>query len=108
MELSPNNHVVKLCIQGMSMEEKAETHEASKLFLQAWNEATNDFEKYIAAYHIARRQENVSDKLKWLQTTLQLALKINDESVNAAFPGLYSNIAKCYEEIGDASNAKKN
>lgn len=92
----------------MAMEDKGNAAEASRLFLKAWNEATNDFEKFTAAYYVARRQENVRDKLKWLGTTLQFALKINDESVNAAFPSLYSNIAKCHEELNDPDNAKAN
>ena len=92
----------------MDFEGKGKPGEASKLFLQAWNEATNDFEKYIAAYYVARHQKNVSDKLKWLERALQFALKINDDSVKAAFPSLYSNIAKCYEDLNDTDNAKKN
>lgn len=92
----------------MGMEEKCETEEASRLFLQAWNEATNDFEKFTAAYYVARHQSNVRDKLKWLEVSLGFALRINDESVKAAFPSLYSNIAKCYEELNDLDNAKKN
>ena len=71
MEFNPNNPVVKLCVQAMGMEEKGKHEDASKLFLQAWNEATNDFEKFIAAYYVARHQKNVSDKLKWLETALQ-------------------------------------
>ncbi len=86
MEFSPNNNVIKLCIQGMSFEEKGKPEEASKTFLQAWNEAANDFEKFLAAHYVARHQKNVSDKLKWLQADLQLALKVNNEAVNAAFP----------------------
>jgi rifampin ADP-ribosylating transferase len=108
MEFNPNNHVIKLCIEGMGMEEQGKLDQASKLFLQGWNEATNDFEKFTAAYYVARRQENVSDKLKWYETALQPALKINNVTVSGAFPSLYSNIAKCYEESGDAVNAKKN
>ena len=108
MEFNPNNNVVKLCIQGMGLEEKSKPEEASRIFLQAWNEATNDFEKYIAAHYVARHQKNVPDKLKWLETALQLALKINNPSVNGALPGLYSNIAKCYEDLSDPGNAKKN
>src|SRR5436190_2886576 len=108
MEFNPSNNVIKLCIQAMGMEEKGNPEEASRLFLQAWNEATNDFEKFIAAYYMARHQENVSDKLKWLETALQFALKVNNDSVIGAFPSLYSNIAKCYEELNDAGNAKKN
>ena len=90
------------------MEEKGNAEEASKLFLQAWNEATNDSEKYIAAYYVARHQENVPDKLKWLETALQFALKVNNESAISALPNLYSNIAKCHEDLGEARNAKKN
>src|ERR1700730_5768206 len=108
MEFNPSNNVIKLCIQGMAMEENGRPDEASRLFLQAWNEATNDFEKYIAAYHVARHQDNVADKLKRLETALQFALKVNNEAVISAFPGLYSKIANCYEDLGDARNAKKN
>ena len=108
MEFNPSNHVIKLSIQGMDMEGKGNAEEASRLFLQAWNEATDDFEKYIAAYYVARDQENVSDKLKWFETALQFALRVNNESAISALPKLYSNIAKCHEALGDTRNAKKN
>ena len=108
MEFDPRNNVIKLSIQGMGLEEMGKPEDASRLFLQAWNEATNDFEKYIAAYYVARHQDNVPGKLKWLETALQFALKVNNEAVTSAFPGLYSKIAKCYEDLGDADNAKKN
>jgi len=108
MEFDPRNNVVKLCLQGMTMEENGNAEEASRLFLQAWKESTSDFEKFLAAYYVARQQKNVPDKLNWLEAALQFALKINDDTVNSAFPSLYSNIAKCYEELGDLENAKKN
>jgi rifampin ADP-ribosylating transferase len=108
MEFNPGNNVIKLCVQGMDMEEKGKPEEASRIFLQAWKEATNDFEKFTAAYYVARHQKNVSDKLRWLETSLRFALKINDVSVQEAFPSLYSNIAKCYEELNDVDNAKRN
>ena len=108
MEFDPNNNVIKLCVQGMNMEEKDQPEEAGKIFLQAWNEATNDFEKFLAAYYVGRHQENTAGKLKWLETSLQFALKINDVTVASAFPFLYSNIAECYEELNDHENAKKN
>jgi rifampin ADP-ribosylating transferase len=108
MEFSPSNTVVKLCIQGMGMEDRGEPVEAGKLFMRAWDESTNDFEKFIAAYYVARRQAAVGDKLKWLETSLGFALKINDEAVRAAFPSLYSRIAECYEKLNDAANAQNN
>lgn len=108
MEFNPNNNVVKRCLQGMGMEEKGKPEEAIKLFFQAWGKATYDFEKFISAHYIARCQKNVSDKLRWLETALQFALKMNDSSVKSAFPSLYSNIAKCYEDLSDFEKAKKN
>jgi tetratricopeptide (TPR) repeat protein len=108
MEFNPNNHIIQLCVQGMGMEENGKAEEANALFLQAWNEATNDFEKFTAAHFVARHQKNVSDKLKWFETALEFALKINNDAVNSALPSLYLNIAKCYEELGNADNAKKN
>src|SRR6186713_1988587 len=107
MEFSPNNDVVRLCAQGMGMEDKGETDGASRLFLQAWNEATDDFEKFTAAFYVARHQDSVADKLNWLEKSLQYALKINDVTVKAAFPALYSKIAECHEELGDLASAQK-
>lgn len=106
MEFNPNNNIVKLCLQGMFMEESEKPDEARKLFLQAWNEATHDFEKFMAAYFVAWHQTNTADEIKWTETTLQFALKLNDDSVKAALPLLYSNLAKCYQELGDLQNAK--
>ncbi len=108
MEFNPNSNVIKLCIQGMDLEGKGKPEEANRLFLQAWNEATNDFEKFTAAHYVARHQKNIPDKLKWLETALQFALKINNDTVKSAFPSLYLHIAKCYEDLSDPDNAKKN
>src|SRR4030095_11165532 len=100
MEFDPSNNVIKLCMQGMATEEKGDSDQASRQFLQAWNESANDFEKFTAAYYGARTQKDIHGKIKWLVTALQFGSKINDASVKAAFPSLYSNIAKCYEDLG--------
>ncbi|MFA4871018.1 MAG: NAD(+)--rifampin ADP-ribosyltransferase [Pedobacter sp.] len=108
MEFNPSNNIVRLCLQGMEMEEKANPEEARRLFLQAWDQATNDLGKFIAAHYVARYQKDISDKLKWLETALQFALKINNDSVKSAFPSLYLNIAKCYEDLKDPEKAREN
>jgi tetratricopeptide (TPR) repeat protein len=108
MEFNPANPIVQLCIQGMNAETNNQPEEAAAIFLRAWNEASNDFEKYLAAWFVARHQNNIANKLKWYQTALELALKINDDSVKGAFPSLYINIAKCYEELNEPGDAKKN
>lgn len=108
MQFDPDNHVVKLCAQGMGKEAKGKDGEAARYFLQAWNEATNDFEKFTAAHYVARQQTTVADKLKWDETALNLALKINDDKIKSSYPSLYLNIAKCHEDLEDLEKAKKN
>src|SRR5690606_17217805 len=98
----------KLCAQGMNLEGKGKLKDANRLFLQAWKEATNDFEKFTAAHYVARYQKSVEEKLKWDETALQLAFKIDDDTIKETYPSLYLNIAKCYEDLNDFVNAKKN
>ncbi|SHE67554.1 rifampin ADP-ribosylating transferase [Pedobacter caeni] len=107
MEFSPFNSVVKLCLQGMAMEENGKPEEASRLFLQAWNEATEDLEKFLSAHFVARCQKNTAEQLQWLETALQFALKINNDTVKSAFPALYSKIAKCYEDLNKPDKTKE-
>ena len=108
MEFNPNNHIVKRCIQGMALEDKGQPEEARQVFLLAWNEATNDFEKFIAAHYVSRHQQSVTDRLKWLETTLSYALKVNDDTVASVFPALYASIGQCYEELAKPDQAKRN
>lgn len=108
MEFSPNNPIVKLCLQAMGLEKSGHAEEAAQLFLQAWNDATNDLEKFLAAYYVAQIQQNIADKIKWQETALELALKLNDDTVKAAFPLLYSGLAESYQRSGDLQRAKKN
>lgn len=91
----------------MQLEEAGKRDEAAAAFEQAWNEASSDSEKYLAAYYIARCQQNGSDKLRWLHTSLQYATKVNDESVRAAFIPLYKGITECYRQLNDSDNAAK-
>jgi len=108
IKFDPNNAVIKLCMSGMNLEDSGDIEGATTIFQKAWNEATDDYERFIAAYHLARQQKSITDKLKWLETSLNYALNINDVNVKSAFSTLYLNIAKCYEELCDSDNAKRN
>lgn len=105
-QFDPNNGVVRLCVMGMGMENSGKPEEADRLFQQAWSEAMNDFERFIAAYFVARHQK-ASDKLKWLQTSLDLAQKWDDVSTKSALSMLYTSIAQVYEELCQTDNAKR-
>ena len=108
MKLDENNNVVKLCAKGMEFEGQGLKKDALQFFQQAWNEATNDFEKFISAHYVARHQETIEEKLNWDETALHLALKTDDDNVKAAFPSLYLNIGECFEDLNDFTSARKN
>ena len=108
MVFDQQNPINQLCAQGMLLEGEAKPKEAAKLFMQAWNEATNKAEKFIAAHYVARHQNTVADKLKWDETALALALELDNTEVYGALPSLYLNVAKCYEDLKDFDKAAEN
>jgi rifampin ADP-ribosylating transferase len=107
MDFDRQNKIVRLCLQGMAMEAKGDQESAGKIFLQAWEEATNDFEKFTAAYYVARNQKDVQDKQKWMEISLQLAQKIDNDTVRAAYPHLALTMAKYFEDLKDEDHARK-
>lgn len=100
MQFNPDNKVVQLCAEGMNLEITGKPGDAAGIFMQAWNIAENDHEKFIAAHYVARHQSGVKDKLYWDETALHFALKGGDE-YKAQYPSLYLNIGKCYEDLDD-------
>src|SRR5579864_6491359 len=107
MHFDPNNTIVQFCAKGMELE-ATQPSEAKALFIQAWNEAKTDIEKFTAAHYVARQQPSTKDKLHWDKTALEFALKIEDDGIKSNYPSLYLNIAKCYEDLGDYNNAHIN
>ena len=107
MDFDPNNNIVQLCAHGMELEGMGQLAKAAGIFNEAWDQASNDFEKCIAAHYLARHQETASGKLKWDQLALHHALNTNDQSIKPTLASLYLNIGKCYEDLHDPENAKK-
>ena len=107
IRFDPSKAIIQRCMMGMSLEENGQPEEAAALFRQAWDEAADDYERFIAAYTLSRLQKSLTDSLKWLQTSLRCAQNINDDDVKSAYPTLYSKIAECYEALGDADHAKE-
>jgi rifampin ADP-ribosylating transferase len=107
MEFSPDNPIVKLCLQGMALEAKEMTEEAHQLFLQAWNGSTQPFERFMSAWFLARVQPQAANRLQWLEAALQEVPEIRDGSVKSALVPLYSAIAQCHEDLGHADLAER-
>lgn len=107
MEFSPFNPIVKLCLQGMELEAQNNLEKALNTYTQAWKEASNDLERYLSSYYIAKLHEDKHQKLSWLESTLSYALKANSSAVNTALPSLYQTLAKCYEASGELDKARE-
>lgn len=106
MLFDPENKIVRLCAEGMFLE--GETEKAKAFFDQAWNEAENPLEKFIAAHYLARHQKSAEAKLKWDLVSLEMALQVEDPEIKASFPSLYLNIGKDYEDTHNYPQAKEN
>jgi tetratricopeptide (TPR) repeat protein len=106
-EVDPNNPVVQLCAQGMELEGKGRLDEASQVFLNAWNQSADDFERCIAALYVARHQKNAVDALLWNQRSLDHADAVVDERPGGFYPSLYLNMGKAHEDLGNHDESKR-
>jgi tetratricopeptide (TPR) repeat protein len=107
MKLDPNSPIVQLCVAGVACEAEHRFNDAMSLYMQAWNEASNDFELCIAAHYVARHQRSTRDALNWNLKALKRAGAVADDRVAEFYPSLYLNVAKSYEEAGDQERARE-
>jgi hypothetical protein len=105
--MDPNNPIVRLCVQGMECEGRGQFEDASRLFLEAWNQSTTDFERCIAAHYVARHQADPLDALKWNQLALDHATAISDDRVREFYPSLYLNLGKAHEDLAHPRDARQ-
>lgn len=108
MLYDPENITVQRCAQGMALEGEGNHKAAAAIFRQAWDEATTNLERFIAAHYVARHQPTVSDKLQWDKIALNHAQQVPDAGVQGAYPSLYLNIAKDYEDLDEFIPAREN
>lgn len=107
MEFSPNNQIVRLCLQAMNLESQGKEDEAGATYQMAWREARENFEKFLAAYFVARHEKSNNEKLDWFEIALQYAFISDNPAVTSAFYSLYSNLAICYHDAGDPDREKE-
>jgi hypothetical protein len=105
MPFDAQNPVIKLCALAIEKEGSAE---AAPLALRAWTEATNDWERCIAAHYVARHQSNVMEKLIWDERALLLAQNLDEVAAASLLPSLYLNVGRCYEDLNDRQKAQHN
>lgn len=107
METDPNNPVVRLCAEGINSEMAGKADEATRLYQEAWEARTDDYEACIAAHYLARVQRTPNEVLNWNRESLRYADAVNDERVEGFYPSLYLNMGKAYEDLGKREEARK-
>ena len=105
MPFDPENHVVKLCAQGMMAEGAGNADEAKQLFQEAWDIAADDFEAFTAAHYLARSYDDPVLNLQWNLEALHRAQLIPTEKMQQYYPSLYLNLGKSYEQLNDRKEA---
>jgi hypothetical protein len=105
--MDPNNPVVKLCAAGISAEMAGRHDEAAKLYQDAWNARTGNYEACIASHYLARLQPSPVDALHWNSEALRFAELASETVPCDFFPSLYLNIGKSHEDLGNFVEAKK-
>ncbi|MBX7094480.1 MAG: NAD(+)--rifampin ADP-ribosyltransferase [Flavobacteriales bacterium] len=103
MDFSPFNPIVKLCLQGMEMEANSQTTEAGEYYLQAWNEAQDDFGKFLAAYYYSGIQKDQNLQLHWLRISVQHAKASPSIAARTALLTLYQKIVQLLEHENENS-----
>jgi tetratricopeptide (TPR) repeat protein len=103
--MDPDNAIVRLCAEGMQAESVGDLDGASARFQRAWNQATSDWEKCVAAHYVARHQMSPEATLHWNEECLRYAEAVGDETVAGFYPSLYLNIGHSHEVLGNRDHA---
>ncbi|HEX2847234.1 MAG TPA: rRNA adenine methyltransferase [Chitinophagaceae bacterium] len=107
MDFNPRNNVVRLCARGMNEEALGNMESAFQLYLEAWEKAISDFEKFTAAHYLGRHQEEPHECLYWNEQALHFALRIDEETSREHLSSLYLNIGKSYETLHNFFKARQ-
>lgn len=105
--MDTNNPVIQLCMQGTRAEFEHRLEDARKLYQQAWNLHTDDYEACIAAHYVARFQATPEESLRWNQIALKHADMVSDDRAKEFYPSLYLNLGRSHEILGNHVEMQK-
>ena len=105
--MDTSNQVIQLCLEGSRAEFEHRSEAAHRLYQQAWDLASDDYESCVAAHYLARFQPTPEETLHWNQEALKRAELVADERVRDSYPSLYLNLGHSYEMLGDQAHAQK-
>jgi tetratricopeptide (TPR) repeat protein len=103
--VDPDNPIVKLCAQGMEAESSGDLTKAKACFERAWDQASDSWERCVAAHYLARHQTTPEATLQWNEECLRQADAVGDDSVAGFYPSLCLNIGYSHEVLGNRQQA---
>jgi hypothetical protein len=104
--IDPNLPVAKLCMAGMAAEGKGNIDEANRCFTEAWDAASTDSERSIAAHYLARNQPDAQIELLWNERALACA-QAAPESTRLFMPSLLGSVGLSQEKLGRSQEARR-
>src|SRR5512144_209751 len=91
----------------MQAEAEQRPEDAARLFTEAWEARTDDYEGCIAAHYVARHQKTPETTLAWNRTALDLAERVGDARVEGFLASLHLNLGFSHETLGDRAAARR-
>jgi tetratricopeptide (TPR) repeat protein len=105
--MDPDNPIVKLCAEGIAAEFQHRFDDARRLFTEAWEASSDDYEACIAAHYLARRQESPEEALRWNLEAMNRADAVGDSRVDGLYPSLLLNMGYSHEALGNLAEASR-
>ena len=98
-----------LTLAGIQAEFERRVDDARQLYAQAWDAATDDYERCVAAHYVGHLELEADPPaaLRWHLAALSYARQADADLVADFLPSLYVNLGRSYELTGDAALAER-
>jgi hypothetical protein len=107
-EIDPSNPIVRRCAGGIQAEMAGRPEEARDAYRTAWDEASDAYERAIAAHYVARLVATETERRDWNAVALEEALRVRDAWRIATFlPSLHLNLGHSMEVLGELDAARE-
>ncbi len=104
MSLTPST--LPLTLAGIQAEFERRDDDARQLYAQAWDAATDDYERCVAAHYVGHLEADPAAALRWHLAALDHARQADAELVADFLPSLYVNLGRAYELTGAVALAE--
>lgn len=100
-----SSRTAQLCIAGTKAEFERRVDDARRLYLEAWDAATDDYDASVAAHYVAHLEQDPAKALRWNLEALARARL--DDRATEFLPSLYVSLGGSYELVGDRVEAER-